>query len=303
MKKHNLMNRFFSSSKIPVYFCTLVLLFSSCTTLPKSQKICGIDLLDNQSSFYISIPNNVDKDLIKRVLKTKVPMIVEKNAEKIVDRIDKVYLGINKEKSITDVQIAIDGNVPKFIISQAFSKKNGWEINSFKPNEKSNNYNIYSNKDFTLAFPSKQLVCFGRDMEQMITNYDFLISNLSNENILKLENTIDDFYYDYLKENSNEIRFFTNNPKNFLSDFLGTKINLNLIDVAGAFTQNPANKNQYLIKFIFHFKNEKFLKAGKALLKIAFGLNSTDYIDANNNELIISNICIDKEKIINFFTL
>ena len=71
---------------------------------------------------------------------------------------------------------------------------------------------------------------------------------------------------------------------------------LYLYRVDGPFDLNEGhrfNKNQYLLDLDFRFKNGTFLKAGKVLLTLAFGLTNSPEELIGDSELILHEIRID----------
>ena len=64
---------------------TLFLVFSSCKSIPQvtGRKVEALELLDNESSFYIAIPTAADSDLIERIIKNNVTNISDSDAKAI----------------------------------------------------------------------------------------------------------------------------------------------------------------------------------------------------------------------------
>ena len=283
-------------------FSLSIVLFS-CKTLPQINKIQALDLLDNKSGFYIALPKNADEDLLKRVMLNNVEGLSEKDIDSILERIDKVYLGLNKSKKNTSVQLTIDGNIPSQFIPKILNKKRGWESRTFTPEESKNTYHIYNNQNIELTFPSSSIACSGRDIEKMLSVYDSFLNITEIVDRLICDTSLEDQPYDYLLGASDEIRFYANKPQSFLTIITGTSLDLKLLDVYGSFRIDPDFENQYLLNFKFDFKNEKYLKAGKVLLKLAFGLTNSEMENPSSNELIIKNIHISKEQVYKIFVL
>lgn len=287
---------------ILIIFSLSTVLFS-CKTLPQINKIQALDLLDNKSGFYIALPKNADEDLLKRVMLNNVEGLSEKDIDSILERIDKVYLGLNKSKKNTSVQLTIDGNIPSQFIPKILNKKRGWESRTFTPQESKNTYHIYNNQNIELAFPSSSIACSGRDIEKMLSVYDSFLNITEIVDRLICDSSLEDQPYNYLLGASDEIRFYANKPQSFLTIITGTSLDLKLLDVYGSFRVDPDFENQYLLNFKFDFKNEKYLKAGKVLLKLAFGLTNSEMENPSSNELIIKNIHISKEQVYKIFVL
>ena len=80
----------------------------------------------------------------------------------------------------------------------------------------------------------------------------------------------------------------------FLKDY---NLDLKLFDVQGAFFTDENFPSQYVLDITFNFKNSKYLKAGKTLLTLAFGLTDSQSITINDNSLEIKGIKISKEQL------
>jgi hypothetical protein len=153
-----------------------------------------------------------------------------------------------------------------------------------------------------MSFPSENLACVGRDLEGMLTKYDTL-SKLPAEDTTELYSDLDSELTSYLKGAASEIRFFANKPQSFLTILTGASLDLRLIDVKGSFKTDPKHANQYFLDLDFRFKNGTYLKAGKTLLVLAFGLTNSQEEIIGDSELIIHDIRLDKEQLYKLFSL
>lgn len=300
MKKHNF-----------ILFLIICVLFFSCKSVPVGNDVSAIELLDNESSFYIAIPKAADQDLITRIIQSNVE-ISEKDAKTLSDRIDKVYCGLNRSKNHTEIQVAVDTSIPQKYIPSILNSKNGWTVTKYTPENSVNVYPLYSYNGMTLAFPSDKLACLGRDVEKMLSVYDKLstifISEATLENIEDLNEIInteeeENSYglapelYAFLEGAEDEIRFCANKPQSFLTLLTGAQLDLKLIDVSGSFVQDPNLEKQYILNLTFNFKNETYLKAGKSILSLAFGLTNSQSEIIGGTILKINGIRIDKNQL------
>lgn len=287
------------------------MLFFSCKSVPVGNDVSAIELLDNESSFYIAIPKAADQDLITRIIQSNVE-ISEKDAKTLSDRIDKVYCGLNRSKNHTEIQVAVDASIPQKYIPSILNSKNGWTVTKYTPENSVNVYPLYSYNGMTLAFPSDKLACLGRDVEKMLSIYDKLstifISETALENIEDLNEIInteeeENSYglapelYAFLEGAEDEIRFCANKPQSFLTLLTGAQLDLKLIDVSGSFVQDPNLEKQYILNLTFNFKNETYLKAGKSILSLAFGLTNSQSEIIGGTILKINGIRIDKNQL------
>jgi len=287
--------------KLTILSLFSILLFTvvcfGCKTLPEQTTVKAIDLLDGNSAFYMSIPSKVDPELINRFLRNNINNLSENNSKLISERISNVYCGLNRNK--TEFQVSMEANIGNSIASKVLTQKNGWQKKSFTT-EFNNIYDVYgtSNNDHTVdfAFPADYLVLAGRDVSGMLNTYDNLKQQVSNETEKNISK-IDELIYNYLAAAEDEIRFYAAKPQSFLSLLTGTNLNLRLEYVSGSFICDPKFPKQYVLSLDFKFKNETFLKAGKGLLSLAFGLTNSDSKIIDDNELLISGILISKEQL------
>lgn len=274
---------------------------AGCKTLPAGRTVDPIELLDNESAFYIAIPKAADNDLVNRIIQNNIQNISDADAKNISDRINKIYCGLNHSKNHTEIQATIDSNIPVNFIPKVLNKKKGWDIEKFNPDNSQNEYPIYKYEDFSLAFPNQNIACLGRGMPYMLNRYDTLSSLPADD--IAVYSELDDDLVTYLKEAENEIRFFANRPQSFLTILTGAQLDLKLIDVKGSFVADPKHEKQYLLNLDFNFRNEKYLKAGKTLLTLAFGLTNSQSIVIGTNELQINGIRIDKQQLYKLLVL
>ena len=274
---------------------------AGCKTVPVSRTVRAIELLDDESAFYIAIPSSADSDLVQKIIKSYVPSLSDSNAKMICEKIDTVYCGISNKKNHMDFQCVVSGNIPVNMMPKILTKKNGWETSKIIPQDSSTQYNLYSisNENFSIdmSFPSANFAVFGRDVPKMIGRYDFL-SKLPTDDF-ELNTIIEKNLADFLNGAENEIRFCANKPQSFLTILTGAKLDLKLKEVSGVFVQDEKHENQYILNLKFMFKNEKYLKAGKTLLTLAFGLTNSQSIFVGTDELQINGIKLDK----NYFFL
>ncbi len=291
MKKHNL------------YWLTVlfVLLLAGCKSAPAGRPVDPLELIDNQSSFYLAVPKAADNVLIERIITGFYEGASEADAKMIADRVNKVYCGLNRSRQGTEIQASIDGNIPSSLIPKVLSEKKGWIVSDYSPEGSASKYKIYSGP-VEMTFPSAKIACIGRDLEGMLTKYDRL-SVLPADDSTELYSDLEEDLTSYLKGAENEIRFFANKPQSFLTILTGAQLDLKLIDVKGSFRTDPKHPNQYLLDLDFRFKNGTFLKAGKTLLVLAFGLTNSQEEIIGDSELLIHDIRIDKQQLYKLLSL
>ena len=277
------------------------LLLAGCKSAPAGRPVDALELIDDQSSFYIAVPKAADNVLIERIITGFYEGASEADAKMIADRVNKVYCGLNRSKHGTEVQASVDGNIPAKLLPKVLNEKKGWIISDYTPASSVNRYKVYTGP-VEMSFPSSNLACIGRNLEGMIDKYDSL-SILPSDDTTELYSDIDPELTSYLKGAENEIRFFANKPQSFLTILTGAQLDLKLIDVKGSFTTDLKHPNQYFLDLDFRFKNGTFLKAGRTLLILAFGLTNSQEEIIGDSELLINDIRIDKQQLYKLLSL
>ena len=138
----------------------------------------------------------------------------------------------------------------------------------------------------------------------MLNTYDVLSNEIPAEgDIITNKSELPDDLYNYLLNANDEIRFFANKPQSFLSVLTGASLDLKLIQVYGSFVVDPKHESQYILDLHFDFKNEKYLRAGKGLLFLAFGLTNGQIEVVESNKLVVKGIKIKKEQLYKILTI
>lgn len=279
----------------------VIFLLAGCKSAPAGRPVDALELIDSESSFYLAVPKAADNVLIERIITGFYEGASESDAKMITDRVNKIYCGLNRSKHGTEVQASVDGNVPRKYLPKVLNSKNGWVTSDYTPATSTESYKIFSGP-IEMTFPSENLACIGRNLEGMLDKYDTL-SKLPADDTTELYSDLDPELTSYLKGAETEIRFFANKPQSFLTILTGAQLDLKLIDVKGNFTTDPKHPNQYLLDLDFVFKNGTFLKAGKTLLTLAFGLTNSQEEIIGDSELIINDIRIDKQQLYKLLSL
>lgn len=285
------------------FLACFVATFISCNSVPDngSTIVHPVDLLDNKSFLYVAVPKSVDPELLKLILASNISGASSGDINQIFSRISTIYAGIGKNMSANDIQAAIDSNIPLSFIPNILSEKNGWESVEYTPESGNRKYTVYSYDGLNLAFPSGNITCIGRNLPEMLEYYDYEHFVPSEEAIGFSFNQIDKLNYEWLKSAEKEIKFYTSYTTEYLAQFIGFPINLNLNDIRGAVVPDSKNDKNYLATFYLDFKNLTSFKAGKLVLSFALGSENL-YYDANYpNTIIIKNMVINKNQIYNLF--
>ena len=291
-----------------IKFSILLVLISflfGCKSVPQKTYVEPLNLLDNESTFYVAIPKSVDPELVKKIITTNVQDISEKDADLIASRIEKIYCGINKSKKGIELQGSIKANIPTSYVPKVFNKRNGW--NEGVVSGSTEEFKYYSNDSINIAFPSSNIVCLGRGLPYMINTYDVLahepVKEITEPNANVNKSELPDELYDYLLNATDEIRFYANKPQSFLSVLTGANLDLKLVQVSGSFVVDQKHTSQYILELNFDFKNEKYLRAGKGLLSLAFGLANGQTEVIENTKLVVKDIRNKKEQLYKILTV
>ena len=294
MKKH--------SVSITLILFLLISLFS-CKTLPTGTVVKPVDLLSKDKNFYISIPSSVDPDLLGYVIKSNIKNISDSDVKEIVSRIDRAYVGLNADNKNPRLQVAIDSRLPVKYIPKILTKKNGWAVEEMAGPVSGAPYGLFRQNDITLAFPSDKIALLGENVPEMVKLYDEIHAIPAEDSVGQIFSTLDKQTYEYITESDSEIRFITNKPKTFLLMLTGQELSFELNTVRGSFVCDPKNDNQYILDFIFDFKNEKAAKAGKVLLSFVFGLTDADNSSLKPTEARVTGIKIRKQQLYDILSL
>lgn len=277
-------------------FSAVLFSFIACKSAPVSVEVRPLDILDEKSSFYLAIPKSVDPVLIQTILQNNIDGLSDKNATLILGNINKIYCGLNRSKNKTSIQATIDASIPQKYVSKVLNKKNGFSNRKFIPEKSQNEYTFYSNEKVELVFPSSKIACLGRDLENVISTYDTILTTAQPNYFSRDFSLLDEELYDYLDSAEDEIRFFANKPQSFLTILTGANLDLKLVNVKGSFSLDANHNEQYLLNLDLNFRNEKFLKAGRTLLTLAFGLTDSQS-EINGTHFLVKGIKIHKNQL------
>ena len=123
---------------------SLGLLLAGCKAAPAGRPVDALELIDDQSSFYIAVPKAADNVLIERIITGFYKAASEADAKMIADRVNKVYCGLNRSRQGTEVQASIDGNIPRKYLPKVLNEKNGWIVSDYSPSDSAAHYKFYT---------------------------------------------------------------------------------------------------------------------------------------------------------------
>lgn len=275
-------------------FLGAVLLFSlffACKSSPEGIQVNPLELLDENNALYMAVPKEADPELLEYILKSNINGLSDKDAGTVVSRINKVYCGLSTSKKKRTFQCAVSGNIPLGLVPKVFSRKSGFSKTVYQ-NPEGTSFDIYNYEDFTCSFPDGKTFVAGRNLTGMLDKFESLSKG---EDVS--EPVLEDQFFNFLSGCKNTICFYANKPQSFLTMLTGVNLDLKLNYVTGEIRQDKEKDSQYLLDMAFDFKNERFAKAGKAVLTLAFGLTDSINNMDSTTTLVIRGIKINKKQL------
>lgn len=297
MKKRN--SCWFAFANLLFILVFSIVLFA-CKTVPVGKYVDPLDLIDSNSSFYLRIPKDVDPALISRMLQNNLKGLSEKDADKITERIDVVYLGLKKSKKSVDFQISSLCNFPKIAVSSAFSKKNGWTSDKLileDSNKKNVTYTIYENSGILASFPSENIALIGGSVPEKVEKFNNLFYSIESEDNFSIQDDMKNWLSLDEIATKDQVRFYASRPQSFLTTLTGANLNFKLVYVKGFLKNDPKDENQYFTQLEFEFRDPRVVGAAKAMLEVAFGLTDSNIEMTSNTHLVVSGIKINKNQL------
>lgn len=274
-----------------------------CKSTPVVQKtVHPLNLIDNNSSFYLKIPTKQDKSLVTSIVEHNIKDVSESDANLIAERIDTIYLGINKRRKSTEFQLSASCSIPKIAVSKLFTKKNGWNSEKLILQNQLGDeveYKIFDNSELLLSFPSQNLVVLGRAVPSMVEVYNTYFYEIENGPVFNLNPLITEWF----EKDDDAIRFFATKPQSFLTILTGANLNYKLVYVCGTIISDTKRDDQYIMNLEFEFREKKVVPAAKAALSLAFGLTNSEVYLETPTHLVISNIKISKKELYKILVL
>lgn len=269
---------------------------------PEPREVKPLDLLDGSSSFYLRVPKSADDELLRRMLVCAIDSVDEDSAKMIVDRIDTVFIGLERNRKQTLMQAALSARVPQKMAAASIKKSGAWSVLSLKAGGEDfpRDYEYYSLlKDGTqLAIPSGGIVCVAPNVSAMLLDYDAHAYDGCDAH------RVSDEVYAWLDgAPPDEIRFYAARPQSFLTILTGATLNFKFLYVRGTMRSDPKRDAQYLMSIEFEFADERTVRAATAALSLSFGLTNADVSFDTSTHLVISGIRIAKKQLYKLFAL
>lgn len=284
-------------------FSLFLIMGVGCKSTPVVQKtVHPLNLIDNNSSFYLKIPTKQDKSLVVSIVEHNIKDVSESDANLIAERIDTIYLGINKRRKSTEFQLSASCSIPKIAVSKLFTKKNGWNSEKLILQNQLGDeveYKIFDNSELLLSFPSQNLVALGRAVPSMVEVYNTYFYEIENGPVFNLNPLITEWF----EKDDDAIRFFATKPQSFLTILTGANLNYKLVYVCGTIISDTKRDDQYIMNLEFEFREKKVVPAAKAALSLAFGLTNSEVCLETPTHLVISNIKISKKELYKILVL
>ena len=298
MKKLNFLKAVCSAFLILFYF-------SACKSLEQSiSSVDALAVLEDDSAVYFKIPVAKHVDFAKKLLCSTVPGLTEDNADYIIPKVNTMCAGIGKigAKSLSSrVQISVDGYLPPLAIKAALTEKNGWKLKKSSVNSKIAGISVpfvYYQRDDTeykLGLASLKNVVFAKDVDPLFSRYNLQLDSITEKGVfVQPENNWSQSTYDWMTDETDDIRFCVLYPQSFMKNLLGVEMNFAIANARGYFSEQK--DGNFLLSLEIEFQNSLVVNAAKAVLSLYYGKSITT--EASSNVLKVANIALSQKKVL-----
>lgn len=268
-------------------FAVCFLLFS-CQSAPPENEVNALDILDGNSAVYFAVPVQAHHDFVVEAVRS-ITGSDAKSAGAVVDRIKKMYIGINFDGS---VQAACNGSFPSALAKFAFTEKKGWKTAVFREHV----YFTQKSSLFQVAIPNSSTVCFSYTVAPMLERFDSYAGGVPGQ----LSGGIEERAYSFLSEESSaDICVYTSAPKLFMQKILGVPLNVPVDSLSAVLFSVPDN-SQFGMNIVIVLSDPRTVKAVSSALKIALFPVPVKIIQSGASQITVADITVDKRAILSF---
>lgn len=247
-----------------------------------------LDLLPKGQSFYMTIPKEVDEELLRRVIVYGVKDIPLDTAAQLLRRIDTAYIALERSYNVTMLQMTAAG------IAQS-------GVESALPDG--------------VAFPTDEVGLLAKDIEVLLASYNAHAYGGERGHLLQ------DEVYQWLSgkgkagdtggllgtsggtNGAKQIRFYALKPQSFLTILIGTRLNFKFEWIRGTLYTDPKLNTQYIMAIDFNFKDAHSAQEGRTSLDTAFNLSGGSSYMASPTQLTVTGIRISRRQLYKLFVL
>ncbi len=258
-----------------------------------------LDLLDGKNHFYMTVPYRADPSLMELLIEKNIEGMSEKDASAVANRIDTLYVGMQRSRHSTEFQISGLVDFPRIAVEKVFSRKSGFsaerkslQVEGGEPRL----YSVYSRDGLDICLPSERMAFLGRDVSGMLEVFHAGTAGIPFQS----ENPLPREIYDFLLLSDDDgpcMKFYASHPQSFLTMLTGANLTLKLVYVRGIMRQDPKFQKQYRMDLEFEFKDPRMVPVARGALSVAFGLTDSDVHLESPTHLKISNIKIGKDQL------
>ena len=282
----------------------VLLSFPGCKTIPKANPVQPFNVLDDDSSLYISLPVQFYEDLTVDILMKSVGELKKEDAQYIASRIDMLYAGIGSSDNASRVQFCLTGTIPKSA-HLVLNARHGWQKEYIYPDRGNTriSYVGYSRQDYPyeFSFLTDSLVCAAVDVRPMVVRYDTEANGIGV--IPRDGSDLNSTDVSWLTNSDSEIRFCVLRPQAFLAKLLGIDMRLALKNAHGFFSKSEKGGILNLTLYLT-FQKPEAVQAASAIVRISAGRGSNIEVvhETGTAELTIRNIEIAQQQLVELLT-
>ena len=280
-------------------------LLFSCKSTPDLEPVNAFDLLDSDAALYLSVPVQANSEFVTEAVK-KLAGASEKDAQKIVERLDMAYLaiGLNGE-----IQLSVTGKIPQSFLGMALNEKKGWKSSAL------DGHVIYTHQSslYQLSLPSASNAFLSHNIEPMVKRYNRLSylgraeevvteesSEVSNESLAS--DVLGNGVYQFLQGDGAQgasITMYSPLPQSFLKSFLGaTDVKTPVKNVSAVLSPYRDGNSLFAVKLTLNLSDARTVKATCALLKVAlFGI-AAKIAQTGETQITITDLPISRARIL-----
>lgn len=299
MKKHNACKTVLAL--LSTVFVSVFLF--SCKSAPEPVSVDLLSLVDSDAAVYFFLPAENYKTLIQGVLTKKIDGLTEKDAVRLCDRLQDIYLASGKHTS--DFQIAASASIPQFALSSALSEKNGWQKNTSSDTSVPYSYFTSANTPLELSFPTVNTALVSYDVQRQLSYFEKALvqGEVAGESSgQSIPEGFNPQVYEYLTEQQRkEIRFIAVKPVSFIHMLIGKPLNLALNSVRGTISYTPSGKEAALT-IDLELKDPRAVKAALQVVKLAIFPVAAKISLKGTNHIIITDYTISWKELTNIIT-
>lgn len=266
-------------------FISIAILFSfSCKSTSKIEKVNVVDLLEPDFDVYFSIPVQENFEFSKKLVSSFLlngDEDSEKDVEKIVKRIDFLYVGLNLDSK--EYEISASGDFPTTLSKLVLTEKKGWKKEKYS----SYVYRTHSASGVNLSMINPDIAVLSSNSKKIETQLSRYNSIIAGENLERI---------DFQTSDKDIIFYFPDGNKAF-SLFIPVDIKLGGVKSFKGVLSNSSKPEVFDLNVFIDSTDTRMLKATSVLLRLGL-MGTPAQIIVENDVLTISNLNLDWNSII-----